>query len=741
VNPLPFILLSLAVLLSACRPQASRTPDPTTKVIGPELRARSVVPSPVAEQCAECHAREVEQWRGSHHAWANRLVDPALDRRAYEPPQSVTVGSVTTRAEIRDGRFEIAQNQGEDKPATYVPEAVIGFVPLIQYLVPFPGGRLQVVDMGYEPGSGEWFNVFGNEDRQPHEWGFWTNRGNNWNSQCAFCHMTGFRKNYDPASDEYRSTWDEMGISCAQCHGPMDGHLAQPQAPVPADETLSAQQITDNCASCHSRRAELTGQFHPGEDYSDHFALVFAHQPEMYYPDGQVLAEDFVYGSFMMSRMGHRGITCLDCHNPHSGELSIPIQNNALCISCHQAPGRKDATVIDVATHSHHPPGSSGNACIECHMPSSPFMQRDPRRDHGFSSPDPRMTEAFGIPNACNRCHTDQSVAWAAEWAETWYGRKLTDGRARRRTRAIVRAQAGEPEVVEELLLLIESEEIVYRRATLLALLEPWAEQDRVGKVLRTALRDPHPWIRIIAVQALAPHPAQHPSLRPLRKDPSRSVRIAATRAALGTVDRASPAYREVIAYLDTVADQPAGAIGQAERALTEGRPDDAEAWMRKAVDWDPTAHAYYLLGRTQNAIGKSAEAQVSLADAARLDPENADYPYALALLYAETGRTADALEALSRTVKLDPAFGRAWYNLGLAYAQQGDLTQSVEALRKAEEHLPNSPDPAYARATVHLRLNEWDQARSAAAAALRIAPRHRPAASLLARLQGRRTE
>ena len=124
-------------------------------------------------------------------------------------------------------------------------------------------------------------------------------------------------------------------------------------------------------------------------------------------------------------------------------------------------------------------------------------MQRDPRRDHSFSSPDPRMTKEFGIPNACNRCHADESVDWAIEWSETWYSTNLVDGIARRRTRAVARAQAGDGKSVDDLLSLSDTEEITYRCATLLALLQPWAYRDKVAGVLERALRDPHPWIRI----------------------------------------------------------------------------------------------------------------------------------------------------------------------------------------------------------------------------------------------------
>ena len=70
--------------------------------------------------------------------------------------------------------------------------------------------------------------VFGDEQRRPGEWGHWTGRGMNWNSMCAHCHFTEFKKNYDPASDRYASTWREHGVGCAQCHGDLPAnHIEQ----------------------------------------------------------------------------------------------------------------------------------------------------------------------------------------------------------------------------------------------------------------------------------------------------------------------------------------------------------------------------------------------------------------------------------------------------------------------------------------------------------------------------------
>ncbi|MDV7392741.1 cytochrome c3 family protein, partial [Arthrospira platensis SPKY1] len=173
----------------------------------------------------------------------------------------------------------------------------------------------------------EWFDVFPGEDRLPGEWGHWTGRAMNWNSNCAYCHMTEFEKNYDPISDSYASRWLQHGIGCIQCHSGLEDHVRTATTtdagilPTP----LNVHQQLDSCRTCHSHREQLTPDtFRAGDYYNDHFLLSLPDQPGLYYPDGQVLDEVFVTGSFKMSSMGHAGVSCMDCHNPHSLELTMP---------------------------------------------------------------------------------------------------------------------------------------------------------------------------------------------------------------------------------------------------------------------------------------------------------------------------------------------------------------------------------------------------------------------------------
>ncbi|MCB9286475.1 MAG: cytochrome c3 family protein [Lewinellaceae bacterium] len=54
----------------------------------------------------------------------------------------------------------------------------------------------------------------------------------------------------------------------------------------------------------------------------------------LYYPDGQILDEVYVYGSFLQSKMYRNNVRCSDCHNPHS--LKLKAVGNELCGKCHE---------------------------------------------------------------------------------------------------------------------------------------------------------------------------------------------------------------------------------------------------------------------------------------------------------------------------------------------------------------------------------------------------------------------
>jgi predicted CXXCH cytochrome family protein len=596
----------------------------------------------------------------------------------------------------------------------------------------------------------EWFNVFGNENRQPGEWGHWTGRGMNWNSMCAQCHMTGYRKNYSAETDTYKTTWVEHGIGCIQCHGPTaEDHGRKPGSAIPAGKAPPFRgdraKMMETCAPCHARNQQLTDQFQPGDSYDDHYRLVLPTNATTYYPDGQQRDEDFNWTSVRLSRMGHAGVTCMDCHDPHSLRTILPATENQLCLQCHAAPGRVQpngtkAIAIDPTAHSHHAAGSAGNSCVGCHMPTTNYMVRAPRHDHGWLKPDPQLTQELGIPNACSKCHSDKPIEWTIARADEWYGAKL-DSRQRARARAVAAAQAGRSGASAALTDLLKGEDIPGWRATYLSLLGETADHDDTlsRRAAEQSLDAADPIERSAAVRLLGTVAGTAGQLRARLADPSRLVRLDTAWILSPELAADSAARRELDEHLALDLDQPVGRYRVGTDLANRGQRDRALQEVGLAAKWDPFSSGFEdALGVMKAAQGSAGEAAAHLQRAAELAPNDGAQAMRAALAWGEAGRPAEAEQWMRQAVRRDPNFDRAWYNLGLLLAQREQLPDAADALRQAERIRPAESDYPYALATVLTRLRDDAGARAATTRALGLNPRHEGAANLLRSLSRR---
>jgi predicted CXXCH cytochrome family protein len=700
----------------------------------------SQFPHQTSAFCQECHADVHAAWTGTDHANANQPIDIAGLEQAFLAHHQIEEGGAVFRPELVDGSYLMVGIAPDGTETVYPVHGALGQKPSRQMLVETEPGRIQPTDMAWDPAEEEWFNVFGLENRRPGEWGHWTGRGMNWNSMCAHCHMTGFRKEYDVALDRYNSTWTEHGISCIQCHGPVpDDHGAAGVAATGLDWINDRQAAEQTCAYCHARNEQLTPEFPPGATYEDHFRLTLPVQPGVFYPDGQQLDEDFNWTSVKLSRMHHAGVSCLDCHDPHTNETIFPVENNALCMQCHSAPGRPMpltgvlSPAIDPIVHSRHAEGSTGNQCVSCHMPTTNYMVRSPRHDHGWLKPDPLLTQELGIPNACNNCHTDESVDWAIAHTDDWYGEKM-DSRQRQRARAVAAAQAGGEDGVALIMALLADEDIPAWRATYLQLVAPHADHHaEIVAAARQLADDADPMVRAAVMQALTGVPGQEDILRDGLTDPVRLVRFDAAWGLPAEVAQNSDLAQEYQTYLDLSLDQPGGQLRKGQYLANLGHWDEAIAYLQKATRWDrfsPGIHETH--GFVLQAANRLPDAANAFYRAARLQPTNGEAMFTAGLAYAGAGMLDEAKTALSTAIEREPLLHRAWYNLGLLRSQIGDTDGALAALAEAEKAGPNVPDYPYAAATIHWRLGDREQAQKAARRALAINPGYAPARRLL---------
>lgn len=493
--------------------------------------------------CAECHEAEAAAWRGSHHAAA--WTQPSAETvRADFDATTFALGEMTARFRVSPGgSYHVAVTEEDGVTTQYEVHSVVGVEPLQQYLLETEPGRLQSFDVVWDTEEEKWFHLYPDEDLPPDEAFHWTGPYKTWNARCAECHATGYTKAYDPATQSYASTQAEIGVGCEACHGPGSAHLsriegravAQSVADLDAfgfSQSFATTEATiQQCATCHSRREAFTDQSPvPGTAFPDSYGLALL-RPGLYFADGQIQDEVYVYGSFLQSKMYAAGVSCVDCHDAHTARRIA--SGNAVCTQCHSPAGNPRFETLtraeyDGPGHHFHVPGSAGAQCKACHAPERVYMGNDWRADHSFRVPRPDLAASTGAPDACTSCHTDKPPAWAAdEIAERFpesrhrgphYGQVLAHGRENPVLAAGDLATLAEDPAQPGLV-----------RATALWLLEQ-ANSPTTAARLAPLMGDPDPFVRAaaVALQRTAPPIDRVRGVVQALADPVRSVRMAA---------------------------------------------------------------------------------------------------------------------------------------------------------------------------------------------------------------------
>ncbi|MFZ8982974.1 MAG: multiheme c-type cytochrome [Steroidobacteraceae bacterium] len=666
-----------------------------------------------SEECAGCHAGEYAAWQASQHAAAMQHATAASVLGRFDGDQFAYAG-VTSRFFRRDGEFFIRTDGPDGQLADFEVKYTFGVEPLQQYLVELPGGRLQAVSVAWdsrpaEQGGQRWFHLYPDERVDHLDELHWTRRSQNWNFMCADCHSTAVRKAYNAATDAYASDYAEISVGCESCHGPGSAHLgwAAQASDDPAKglpfALAPAQQQLEVCAQCHSRRAQIAEGYQAGRPFTDHY-LPSLLDSELYFPDGQQKDEVFIWGSWLQSRMHRAGVTCRDCHDPHS--QSLRAEGNAVCAQCH-APAAYDAV-----THHHHAPGSTGAQCVECHMPARTYMVVDPRRDHSMRVPRPDESVLHGTPNACNHCHVDQDAEWAAAAVRGWLGR---DARGSHSFTAMfhqadlgdARAAAGLAGLAGDL----DQPSIV--RASAIERLARLGEAD--PQLAREAARSDDPLLRLAAVRLADALPAEErPALLArLLRDARLAVRIEAARSlassqpGLGTGyaedwRRAEGEYR---ASLDYNADRPEAVVALGSLEVALGRFNPALDAFARARRVDPTyVPAYLNAADALRLQARDEEATRLLAEGIDTVPSSGHLYHGLGLAQVRLGLREKAMLSLGRAMELEPDSPRYTYVYAVALHSEGRPQEAIQLLQSALRRWPGNREMSEALAAFQQR-------------------------------------
>jgi len=633
------------------------------------------------ETCRPCHEAADESWQGSDHDRAMAEADDTTVLGDFNDAVFTSHG-ITSRFFREGGRYMVTTEGSDGEMDDFEITYTFGVEPLQQYLAPFPGGRLQCLSIAWDSDRGEWFDL--NPDRRipPDDWLHWTRGAQTWNGMCAECHSTNLKKGFDPETRIYHTTWSEIDVSCEACHGPASDHVRwaeiQPMARPAIDNyglvidtgNMSSRQLVELCAPCHSRRSEL------GDWDHTRFALLDSQIPSLleeglYFADGQILEEDYVWGSFTQSKMYHNDVRCSDCHDAHS--LKLKEEGNALCGQCHRA------DVYDTREHHFHKKiyegqPSDGALCVKCHMPERTYMVIDERADHSIRIPRPDLSRKIGTPNACTQsgCHDDRPLEWSIDAFTRWYG----EAKKPHYGTTLAAGREGRPEALPELVRMAGDElypAIV--RATALTRLAgyPGAESARA---FARALVDEEALVRYTAVDNVrTPPPAELVELvAPLLLDPMKAVRMqAAVRIADAPAELLKPYQREALKQaLDEYEAAMAYSLdfsfaghnlGNLYARL--GEPAKAERYYREAITIDELFYpAKVNLAVLLSSQGRNDEAEVLLREVLEAYPEQHDVEYSMSLLLAEMGRYPEAEYWLARAAAGMPDHPGAQRNL-----------------------------------------------------------------------------
>ena len=691
-----------------------------------------------SDSCTQCHPKQNEAWRGSHHDLSmqhatNTSVLGNFDNKHFE------YNGITTTFFKKDGTFFVNTDGPDGTLQNFQIKYTFGVTPLQQYLIELPGGHLQAFGIAWdsrskERGGQRWFHLYPSEAITYTDPLHWSKVDQNWNYMCADCHSTNLQKNYNSSNNTYNTQWSEINVACEACHGPGAHHVnwaekksgwekhADKGLVIALDErsgvSWSINHKTGNakrssiketdkeieiCARCHSRRYKIK------QNYANSEPLLDSYQPALltdflYHPDGQIKEEVFVYGSFVQSKMYHAGVTCSDCHDPHS--LTLRADGNGVCLQCH------DGKKYNASSHHFHKKDSVGSKCAECHMPQTNYMIVDGRHDHSIRIPRPDLSLTTGSPNACNNCHASESFTWADKKMKRWYGKDWVPGWHFGET--LSDASKGAVGVSRDLAALAASSKLpAIARATAADLLQAYPDPTTYV-VVKQLLQDKNPMIRRSALQTLDTMEIQHRlSLgTELLTDPVRAVRIEAgrilaivpdtllTRQQAHALKSAVQEYRQA---QNVNAERPESHINLGLLDIRLQHFDDAEKSYKHALKLNPEfINTYVNLADLYRLQQQDDKAEQVLKEALQISDKNADIYHALGLLYVRKQQMKKALNALATAHRLHAGNARYGYVYAVALDGQGLKKQAIHVLENVYQQHPSDRDTLIALITFH---------------------------------------
>jgi len=678
-----------------------------------------------AAACENCHENEVKLWQASHHASAMALPSEATVLGDFSN-STFEHNGVRSRFFLENGGYFVETDGPDGRLQTFPVIYTFGVHPLQQYLLQLPNDKIQALGIAWDTreesvGGQRWFHVYGDDPIDHNDVLHWTKLSQNWETMCADCHSTALESDYSLEDDRFDTRYQAVNVTCEACHGPGTRHVAWAETLPHTDDnglspTLAERQgiqwllnpdtgnssrsqprdtshEINTCAPCHSRRSRIGNDVAADAPFLDNYSPALITEP-LYFADGQIRDEVYVYGSFQQSKMHANGVTCSDCHEPHSLNLRQP--GAAVCGQCH------DSNVFRTAAHQLHEDNSVN--CIDCHMPATTYMQVDERNDHSFRIPRPALTVSHGIPNACGKCHTDKTPEWLAtktREAKPDAASPVGDSWAVRYTSALEQPQHAFTRLRE---IATDTTTPAIIRSSALSQ-TGFVNEPAAMEQLRGLLTDSNALVRLGAAQALR---NSHPQViaevgSDVLKDPVAAVRLAAVGALMtvdpvmlpsGTHKLVQKGFNEFVNAQELNLERPEAHVNLGNLERYQGRPEGAEGFYLNAIDLGPSfMPAYVNLADLYRGWNREGDAESILRKALVLEPGLASLHHALGLSLVRQERLVEALTELSAAADAPDTVPRFVYVYAIALQNEGRLDEALVTLENGLEQFPGDPD------------------------------------------------
>ncbi len=221
------ILAMIGLAAAGCQPAAS-----VSQPVASPRTVETAKPRPAfvgSASCRVCHEHFHELWANSRHGLAMQPYTADFANRELSAQKTpITIGQRAFRADLGTGAGVVRETSTAGEK-TYPIVHVMGGKNAYYFLTPMDRGRLQVLPVAYDVPKKTWYDTAASgvrhfPDRTDSALD-WTDRLFTFNTTCFNCHVSQLATNYDLATDTYRTTWAEAGISCESCHGPAAEHV------------------------------------------------------------------------------------------------------------------------------------------------------------------------------------------------------------------------------------------------------------------------------------------------------------------------------------------------------------------------------------------------------------------------------------------------------------------------------------------------------------------------------------